>query len=992
MPTPTGNITMRVSSSARTPNGSTWGETPFGNPSFLDVHVFDPDNLPLGTDWSETPPPADIVYDAYCLDPIAKIKIISDYWYSADTYDGNTAESFVPVGLPVDPDQDQVDAINWLLGQNFTSDTKYGGNYNFGEVQTAIWTILGFDAAEQAGYERYLSDNNRQVVDLTDANFLVAAATNAVAQEKAGLPTSAFSQVLDPVAQVASSPPYAETELEVQAQGLIIQLYDGKLGDYVWYDCNGNGIQNDGETGVDGVVVNLLDGDGNVIATTKTGDDYSTAAVEKGYYQFVGLKPADYSIEVVKPTGYSFTVRDQGSDDAKDSDVDPQTGQTIATSLTAGESDQTWDAGLISGDVCLKLDLTVNTNSGCDAGNIRTVSQNGLSAKISAFSRNDSNGAWNAAYLASYSSGLGVTDTWEDGSSPSHAVDNVGGRDNYILFEFNRAVILDKAFLGWVSGDSDLQVWIGTTNDPYGNHLTLNDALLSGMFTEVDNTTLTSTRWADVNGNALAGNVVVIAASTADTTPNDYFKVKNLDLCTPQCGLTASIGDRIWYDNDADGIQDSGESGVAGVRIDLMDGANNKVGTTTTDSSGKYLFKDLAPGQYQVNIDESTLPTGYSFTASNQGNDDAKDSDIIDTAAYPKSYGRMEVTTLSAGENDLTWDAGIVRKACVGNRVWEDQNHNNIQDNTEPGIGGIKVKLYNAGANGEVGGGDDTFVGSATTDSSGYYKFTVDPGRYYLQFDKANVYYKNVNMSTWFWASQDVGKNDAVDSDVIKTTNQVTTTKAFTLNSGANDMTRDAGITPIVIDLDGGGILTVSRSESNGTFDFFGNGSPISSGWIGAGEGFLAVDKSGNGRIDSISELFGGTAKGAGFAQLADYDSNGDGLVNAGDNGFAELRIWRDANGNHQTDDGELMSLAEAGVSEMNAGYTDMPFLDRQGNLHLERSSATMTDGRSVDMTDVYFAVSSEDAAAAGVALPDIASLLEEIAAAPVRDAGWLFA
>ena len=189
-------------------------------------------------------------------------------------------------------------------------------------------------------------------------------------------------------------------------------------------------------------------------------------------------------------------------------------------------------------------------------------------------------------------------------------------------------------------------------------------------------------------------------------------------------------------------------------------------------------------------------------------------------------------------------------------------------------------------------------------------------------------------------------------------------------------MSRDAGITPIVIDLDGNGIQTISRADASAGFDLFGNGTAVKSGWISGSDGFLAVDKNGNGQIDSINELFGGSAKGAGFANLASYDSNGDGLVNDADAAFGQLMIWQDANGNHATDDGELMTLAQAGVASLTVGYTELPFLDAQGNLHLERSSATLASGASVDMTDVYFNVSADDAAAAGVQLPTIADLL----------------
>ena len=66
--------------------------------------------------------------------------------------------------------------------------------------------------------------------------------------------------------------------------------------------------------------------------------------------------------------------------------------------------------------------------------------------------------------------------------------------------------------------------------------------------------------------------------------------------------------------------------------------------------------------------------------------------------------------------------------------------------------------------------------------------------------------------------------------------------------------------------------------------------------------------------------------------------------------------------------------------------------MDRQGNVHLERSSATMSDGQTVDMTDVYFNVSAEDAAAAGVTLTGIAELLNATGSQTSVDAGWLLA
>ncbi len=110
------------------------------------------------------------------------------------------------------------------------------------------------------------------------------------------------------------------------------------LGDYVWYDTNQDGIQDGGESGISGVTVNLFT-DSDVLSDTTTTDS-------AGLYNFANLTPGDYYVEFVPPSGYSFTQKDQGADDTIDSDADPVTGQTITTTLTAGENDSTWDAGM----------------------------------------------------------------------------------------------------------------------------------------------------------------------------------------------------------------------------------------------------------------------------------------------------------------------------------------------------------------------------------------------------------------------------------------------------------------------------------------------------------------------------------------------------------------------------------------------------------------------------------------------------------------------
>jgi len=114
---------------------------------------------------------------------------------------------------------------------------------------------------------------------------------------------------------------------------------------------------------------------------------------------------------------------------------------------------------------------------------------------------------------------------------------------------------------------------------------------------------------------------------------------------------TASLGDFVWEDKNGNGIQDSGEPGIAGVTVKLLGSDGTTVlKTATTDANGKYLFSNLAAGTYYVQF---TTPSGYTFTTANAGSDDGKDSDANATTGKTGAY------TLTAGQTNLTVDAGL---------------------------------------------------------------------------------------------------------------------------------------------------------------------------------------------------------------------------------------------------------------------------------------------------------------------------------------------
>ncbi len=125
---------------------------------------------------------------------------------------------------------------------------------------------------------------------------------------------------------------------EAEKVGIIVPLAPAvSVGDYVWYDANGDGLQSSGELPAPGVTVNLYDADGQFTASTTTNAN--------GYYDFVGLTPgATYTLEFIKPTGYDWTTQDVNgtsnvqASDGTDSDVAPATGRVTFTAPAAGNN------------------------------------------------------------------------------------------------------------------------------------------------------------------------------------------------------------------------------------------------------------------------------------------------------------------------------------------------------------------------------------------------------------------------------------------------------------------------------------------------------------------------------------------------------------------------------------------------------------------------------------------------------------------------------
>lgn len=157
---------------------------------------------------------------------------------------------------------------------------------------------------------------------------------------------------------------------------------------------------------------------------------------------------------------------------------------------------------------------------------------------------------------------------------------------------------------------------------------------------------------------------------------------------------------------------------------------------------------------------------------------------------------------------------------------------------------------------------------------------------------------------------------------------------------------------PLVLDLDGNGIETTTAAAGH-RFDLLGTGRAVQAATAAGADGFLALDRNGNGVIDDGRELFGDQHGASdGFAELSLFDANADGAIDAADPVFAQLAVFQDSNRNGQTDFGELLSLTDHRVAAILLDARPTETLS-SGN----RISATATfvrhDGSTGQIADV---------------------------------------
>ncbi len=611
--------------------------------------------------------------------------------------------------------------------------------------------------------------------------------------------------------------------------GLIPNIISNTIGDFVFEDLNGDGIQDVGEPGIEGVTVTLFDDNDVQITTTST--DAS------GAYVFTNIPAGDYYVNFDASTntaGNTFNATLPGTTtDDLDSDINPVTGNTAIFTFDPTAPDNDIDAGFYQpvvhntiGDFVFE-DLNEDGiqdlgEPGIEGVTVRLYDNNDV---LIATTTTDAAGAYifTAVPAGDYyvnfdattnTAGNTLTASPQDATTDDLDSDVDPATGNTATFTFDPSGPNDDIDAGFYQpavptntigdfvfedlnedGIQDLgepgiegvtvrlydnnDVLIATTTTDATGAYTFTAVPAGDYYVNFDATTNTAGNTLtaspqDATTDDLDSDVDPATGNTATFTfdpsgPNDDIDAGFYQPAVP----TNTIGDFVFQDLNGDGIQDVGEPGIEGVTVTLFDDNNVQIAMTTTDASGAYVFSNIPAGDYYVNFDATTNTSGNTFINSppSQTTDDL-DSDVVDQIT-----GNTATFTFDALGPNNNIDAGFIPTNTIGDFVFEDLNEDGFQDVGEPGIEGVTVTLFDD---------NNIQIATTTTDASGAYVFNNIPvGDYYVNFDATT----NTGGNTFANSPQDATTDD-LDSDADPTTGNTT---VFTFDGLAPNNDIDAG-------------------------------------------------------------------------------------------------------------------------------------------------------------------------------------------------------
>ncbi len=566
---------------------------------------------------------------------------------------------------------------------------------------------------------------------------------------------------------------------------------------YVWSDTNADWIQDIWESWIANVVVKLISSTWAELSSTTTSSTWA--------YLFDNLAPWDYSIEVVKPTWYSFSPQNT-TWTWTDSDVDISTWKTINTTLSNDENDMSWDAWVYeSASIWDRVWLDKNADWIQDVWeiwieNIEVRLLNSSGAVVSTGST-DINWDYNFENLVPWDYEIEFVKPTNYEVSPKNSGTNINVDSNADLasnFKTGLTTLVGwENDLSWDLGLYELasiwdRVWLDKNanwiQDVWEIWIENVEVQLLNSSSIIVSTGSTNASWAYLFDNLIPQDysIKIITPNWYEISPQDSWtddtidsdinsttwKTQITDLESWENDMTwdawiyelASIWNYVWLDENANWIQDVSENWIANVEVQLLNISSVIVSTGSTNASWAYLFDNLVPQNYFIKI---ITPNWYVISPQDSWTDDTIDSDINSTT------WETQITDLESWENDMTWDAWIYELASIWNYVWSDTNADWIQDIWESWIANVVVKLISS---------TWAELSSTTTSSTWAYLFdNLAPWDYSIEVVKPTWYSFSPQNTTWTWTDSDV------DISTWKTINT-------TLSNDENDMSWDAWV------------------------------------------------------------------------------------------------------------------------------------------------------------------------------------------------------
>lgn len=442
-----------------------------------------------------------------------------------------------------------------------------------------------------------------------------------------------------------------------------LQAFAG-IGDFVWEDFNVNGQQDPGEPGIADYPVYLKNANGDIIDSTRTD--------ENGNYAFLGLIPGNYSILFPPAPGGERTLFDTG-DDATDNDADPDmNGMTQVYNLSPGEFDMTVDAGFFAtpgggiADPCNCLNNNTTDLDGQFTEIIEVRANRGQTWSIIERQNMFLLGGDNPPVLP-VPVPLGTT--MEEIPDPSDPTMSFYRYEFILVDSFQYSSVLSNGAFELTIANQCFYPEVQFTELPPEAICRFEAVFLLEGFGQLNGEGLPGEVIFTINGlpateidpMALPLGQYVI---TAEFVPDPAVDQSGLEICRPRLerqfilidDCPAKLGDFVWLDANANGIQDPGEDGIEGVTVTVTSQDGTYTDVTTTDETGMYMFS-VPPGTYKITFEEVE---GLFPTSSNQGSNDELDSDMNPSTFMTPFY------TVGPDEMDFSIDAGFFNP-CIEN-------------------------------------------------------------------------------------------------------------------------------------------------------------------------------------------------------------------------------------------------------------------------------------------------------------------------------------